>query len=164
MHLKLLTRVWPPVFSFEEFFCTNNFYHLIDTLWNFFKETYGETIIRKRFYEKFFSFHPSLNSSLKVIFYEAVTRSSSTKKVFLKISHPATRRRSDAVTTSLCTSQWRCRYVSNETPNDVSVERRQDVSVVRLHDVSNKSQMKHPMTSQCYVTKTSQWYVCTTSH
>ena len=27
------------------------------------------------------------------------------------------------------------RYVSNETPNNVSVERRQDVSAVRLHDV-----------------------------
>ena len=37
--------------------------------------------------------------------------------------------------TSLCTSQWRRRYVSNETPNNVSVERRQDVSVVRLHEV-----------------------------
>ena len=96
------------------------------------------------------------------------------------ISHPATRRRDDVVTASLCTSQQRLRYASNETPNDVSVERRQDVSVVRLHDVllvchddvsrerndnvpsvclhdvSNKSQTKHP--------KTSQWYVFTTSH
>ena len=103
-------------------------------------------------------------------------------------SHPATRRRGDVVTTSLCTAQQRRKYVSNETPNDVSVERRQDVSVVRLHDVllvcrdhvsrgrnddvssvrlhdvSNKSQMKHPTTSQWYVTKTSQWYVSTTSH
>ena len=90
--------------------------------------------------------------------------------------------------TSLCTSQRRRRYVSNETPNDVSVERRQDVSVVRLHDVllvccddvsrgrnddvlsvrlhyvSDKSQMKHPTTSQWYVTRASQWYVSTTSH
>ena len=32
-------------------------------------------------------------------------------------------------------SQWRRRYVSNETPNDVSIERRQDVSVVCLHGV-----------------------------
>ena len=72
------------------------------------------------------------------------------------VSHPATRRRSDVVTTSLCTSQWRRRYVSNETPSDVSV--------VRLYDVSNKSQMKHPMTSQWYVTKTSQWYVFMTSY
>ena len=43
------------------------------------------------------------------------------------------RRRGDVVTTSPCTSQWRHRYVSNETPNDLSVERCQDVSVVRLH-------------------------------
>ena len=64
------------------------------------------------------------------------------------------------------------RYVSNETPNDVSMERCEDVSMVRLydvllesrndvskgcnndapslrlHDVSNKSQMKHPTTSR----------------
>ena len=39
------------------------------------------------------------------------------------------------ITTSLCRSQRRCKYVSNETPNDVSVERRHDVSVIRLHDV-----------------------------
>ena len=50
-------------------------------------------------------------------------------------THPALRRRGDAAATSLCTSQWRGRYVSNETPNDVSMERRQDVSVVRLYDV-----------------------------
>ena len=37
--------------------------------------------------------------------------------------------------TSLCTSQQRRRYVSNDTPNDVFVERRQDVSVVHLHDI-----------------------------
>ena len=48
---------------------------------------------------------------------------------------PATRSRSDVVKTSLCTSQRCRRYVSNETPNDVSVERRQDVSVVRLHNI-----------------------------
>ena len=87
------------------------------------------------------------------------------------ITHPALRRRGDVRATSLCTSQWRRRYVSNETPNDVSMERREDVSMVRLHDVllerhndvskwrnkdvpslrlhdvSNKSQMKHPTTS-----------------
>ena len=90
--------------------------------------------------------------------------------------------------TSLCTSQWRRRYVSNETPNNVSVERCQDISVVhlhgvllvcgddvswgrnddlpsiRLHDISDKSQMKHPIMSQWYVTKTSQWYVFTTPY
>ena len=54
---------------------------------------------------------------------------------FDKCSHPALRRRGDVAATSLCTSQWRRRYVSNETPNDVSMERRQDVSVVRLQDV-----------------------------
>ena len=81
-------------------------------------------------------------------------------------------RQKDVVMTSACTSQRRRRYVSNETPNDVSVERRQDVSVVRLHnillegrddvskglnndvpsvrllDVSNKSQIEHLTTSQ----------------
>ena len=117
-----------------------------------------------------------------------LTRPKRWKPVKQSISHPATRRRGDVVTTSLCTSQRRCTYVSNETHNDVSVERHQDVSVVRLHDVllvcrddvpwgrnddvpsvrlhdvSNKSQMKHPTTSQWYVTKTSQWYVSTTSH
>ena len=79
-------------------------------------------------------------------------------------THPTTRRRGDVVTTFLCTSQWRRRYVSNETPNNVSVERRENMSVVglrgvllicrddvswernddvpsvRLHDVSNTSQ------------------------
>ena len=106
----------------------------------------------------------------------------------LTLYHPATRRRGDVVTTSLYTSQWRRRYVSNETPNDVSVERRQVASVVRLHevllerrddvlrgrnnavpsvrlhDISSKSEMKHPMTSQWYITKTSQWYVSATFH
>ena len=106
----------------------------------------------------------------------------------LYLTHPVTRRRGDVVATSLCTSQRRRSYVSNETPNDVSVERRQDVSVVRLHDIlwehcddvsrgrninvssvrlhdiSNKSQMKHPTMSHWYAIKTSQWYVSTTSH
>ena len=49
--------------------------------------------------------------------------------------HPAARCRGDVVATSLCTFQRRHRYVSNETTNDFSVERRQDVSVVSLHDV-----------------------------
>ena len=98
------------------------------------------------------------------------------------------RRNNFVMTSSLCTSQWRCRYDSNETPNDVSVERRQDASVarlpdvvlerrddvsrgcnkdvpsVRLQNVSKKSQMKHSTRSQCYLTKTFQWYVFTTSH
>ena len=72
---------------------------------------------------------------------------------------------------SLCASQQRRKYVLNEKPNNVSVERRQDVSavcvhdtllerhdvlrgrnnyvpLVRLHDISKKSQMKHSMMSQ----------------
>ena len=89
---------------------------------------------------------------------------------------------------SLCTSQQRHRYVSNETTNDNLMESCQDALVVRLHDVllercddvsrgrnndvpsarlhdiSNKSQMKHPTTSQGYVIKISQWYVSRTSH
>ena len=96
------------------------------------------------------------------------------------LPRPATRRRGYVATASLFTSQRRRRYVSNETPTEVSMERCQGVSVVRLHDVllerrddvsrgpnndvpsvrlhdvSNKSQMKHPTTSQ--------WYVSMTSH
>ena len=49
--------------------------------------------------------------------------------------HLALKRRNDAVTTSLDTSQWCHRYVPNETPNDVSMKRCQDVSVVHLLDV-----------------------------
>ena len=87
--------------------------------------------------------------------------------------HPETRRHGEVIMTSFCTSQRRHRYVSNETPNDVSVERHQNVSgvrlhyvnlqchdevlkkrndddsSVRLHDPSKKSQMKHPTKSQC---------------
>ena len=101
----------------------------------------------------------------------------------IEASHSALRRRGDLVTTSLCTSQWRRRYVPNETPSDVSMERRQDVSVVRLHDVllerrndvskgrnndvpsvrfhdvSNKST---PNDVSVVRTRTSQWYVSTT--
>ena len=89
-------------------------------------------------------------------------------------------RQQDVVTTSFCVSQGRWKYISNETPSDVSMEHRQDFSVVclhnillerrddvssgrnndvssvRLHDISKKSQMKLPTTSQ--------WYVSTTSH
>ena len=53
-----------------------------------------------------------------------------------KITHPATRRRSDVVTTSLCTSS--------------------DVGVI--------SQMKQPTMSPWNIAKTSQWYVPTTSY
>ena len=103
-------------------------------------------------------------------------------------THPALRCRGDVVMTSFCVSHRRRRFVPNEAPNDVSMERRQDVLVVRLpnvflkrcnnvskgrnndvpstrlHNVSNKSQMKHPTTFQWYVTKTSQWNLSTTSH
>ena len=50
-------------------------------------------------------------------------------------THPVRRRRVDVAATSLDTSQWRPKDVSNETPNDVSVVSCQDVSLVRLHDV-----------------------------
>ena len=99
---------------------------------------------------------------------------------YLPATHPATRRRTDVVTTSLCMSQRRRSHVSNEIRNDVSVERlhdillerrddvsrrgNNDVPSVHLLDVSNKSQMKHPTTSQWCVTKTSQWYVSLRSH
>ena len=97
--------------------------------------------------------------------------------------HQATGCHGDVVMTSLCTSQRRRRYVSIETPNEVSMERRQDVSVVRLHDVllvccddvsrgrndnvqsvrlhdiSGKSQMKHPTTSLWLGSTSSQSYV-----
>ena len=103
-------------------------------------------------------------------------------------THPALRCRGDVVMTSFCVSHRRHRFVPNEAPNDVSMERRQDVLVVRLpnvflkrcnnvskgrnndvpstrlHNVSNKSQMKHPTTFHWYVTKTSQWNLSTTSH
>ena len=36
--------------------------------------------------------------------------------------------------TSLCFFHQRRRYVTNETPNDISIKRCQDVTVVRLHD------------------------------
>ena len=51
------------------------------------------------------------------------------------LSHPATSRCGDVVTTSLCTSQQRRRYVSNETPNYVSVVHHQDISVIRFNVV-----------------------------
>ena len=53
-------------------------------------------------------------------------------------SHPARRCQDDIVATSFRPSQLRWICVSNETPNDVSEERRQDVSVVRLYDVINE--------------------------
>ena len=57
------------------------------------------------------------------------------QKMLNSWSHAEIRRRGDVVTTSLCTSQQCRRYFSNETPNDVLVERCLDVSVVHLYDV-----------------------------
>ena len=51
------------------------------------------------------------------------------------LPHPGTRSCGDIGTMFLCTSQRCRRCVSNETPNDASVERHQDVSVVRVYDV-----------------------------
>ena len=84
-----------------------------------------------------------------------------------ELPHPATRRRGVVVATSLCTSQQRLRYVSNETPNGVSMARHQSVSMVRTHnvllvrlyDVFCNSQIKHPMRSLWYVFTTSRSYI-----
>ena len=57
-------------------------------------------------------------------------------KITEVITHLVTRRRGDVVTTSHCTSQRRRRYVSNETPNDVSVVRLRDILLERRDDVS----------------------------
>ena len=56
--------------------------------------------------------------------------------ISLKLKNsPAARCCNNVVTTSICSSQWRRRYVPNETPNEVSMKRRQGLSVVRLLDV-----------------------------
>ena len=80
-----------------------------------------------------------------IIFYDTIAYMLSNKKLNAiitelfnrdrQLTHSATRRRSDIVTTSLCTSRWRRSYVSNKTPNNVLVERHQDVLVVRLHNI-----------------------------
>ena len=85
---------------------------------------------------------PAVNVAAWISCLEATTRVVLWKKVglqntsgWLLLPNPALRRRGDVVVTSFCTSQQRRKYLSNETPNDVSIERRQDVSVVRLHEV-----------------------------
>ena len=105
-------------------------------------------------------------------------------------THPATRRRGDIVTASLCTSQRSRRYVSNETPKTSqwsvvktcqwyvfttsqislkwntqrhSVVRHQDVSVVRIHDVPLVRLYDVSCNSQMKHPITSLWYVSTTS-
>ena len=82
-----------------------------------------------------------------------------TRCVRKMITHPALRRRGDVAATSLCTSQQRRRYVSNETPNDVSMERHQDISGC----VSTTSYWNVITTSQKDVTTTPHHYVSTTS-
>ena len=102
--------------------------------------------------------------------YEAKHQHLINKREKVGLAHPATRRRGDVVTTSLCTSPRRLKQVSNETPNDVSVVRHQDVSVARIHnvplvqlyDVSCNSQMKHPITSLWYASTTSRSQVVAT--
>ena len=79
----------------------------------------------------------------------------------LERSRPATRRRGDFVTTSLCMSQWRRRYVLNETPNEVSVERRQDVSVVSIHGVLFYVSTTSPVSPKRSTEMTLLWYVST---
>ena len=49
------------------------------------------------------------------------------------VTHLATKRCGDVVMTSLCTSQRRCSYVSNETPNDVPMERHQESGTSPRH-------------------------------
>ena len=139
------------------------------------------------FLRKLYSYQQPINLARKTVTFVDVAVTTNKKKNVTNrlrytewMPHSAIRRRGDVVTTSLCTSQQRRRYVPNKTPNGVSLEYRQGVSVVRLHDVlkgpnndvssvrlhnvSNKSQMKHPRTSQRYITKTSQWYVSTMFH
>ena len=79
----------------------------------------------------------------------------------LERSRPATIRRGDVVTTSLCTSQWRPRYVLNETPNEVSLERRLDVSVVRIHDIPFYVSTTSPVSPKRNTQMTLLWYVST---
>ena len=146
------------------------------------------------FLRKLYSYQQPINLARKTVtFVDVAVTTNKKKKVTNRLRytewmpHSAIRRRGDVVTTSLCTSQQRRRYVPNKTPNDVSLEYRQGVSVVRLHDVllehrddvlkgpnndvssvrlhnvSNKSQMKHPRTSQWYVSTMFHYYVPTTS-
>ena len=146
------------------------------------------------FLRKLYSYQQPINLARKTVTFVDVAVTTNKKKNVTNrlrytewMPHSAIRRRGDVVTTSLCTSQQRRRYVPNKTPNDVSLEYRQGVSVVRLHDVllehrddvlkgpnndvssvrlhnvSNKSQMKHPRTSQWYVSTMFHYYVPTTS-
>ena len=109
--------------------------------------------------EKLFELHNDLSFLAERIKIEKVEN--------LLTTNLAARTLGDVIT--MFQRHWRS--LTNETPNDVSVERHQDLSVVRihrvllerrdevlrrrkndvpsvrLHNVSNKSQMKHPTTS-----------------
>ena len=126
--------------------------------------------------EKLFELHNDLSFLAERIKIEKVEN--------LLTTNLTTRPLGDVITMS----QRHCRSLTNETPNDVSVERHQDLCMVhihgvllerrdevlrrrnndvpsvRVHNVSNKSQMKHPTMSQWNVTKTSHWYASTTPH
>ena len=91
--------------------------------------------------------------------------------LLVEFTHPARRCYDDVIMTSFCTSHWRRRSVPNETPNDISVERRQDVSVIRLHDVllvcrddvSWRRNDNVPTTSQTSLKWNTQWRLSGTS-
>ena len=88
------------------------------------------------------------------------------------VLYPATRCRVDVVAAPLCTSQRCRRYISNEAPNEILVERHQEVSVmpilndplVCLYNVYCNSQTKHSITSLWYVSTTSPCYFVAISY
>ena len=83
---------------------------------------------------------------------------SNVKNVFTT-SHRALSRRGDVATTSLCTSKRHRRYVSNEIPNEVSME----VAKASQWYVSTTFYWNFVTTSQKDVTTISHHYVSTTS-
>ena len=104
---------------------------------NFSKRGHHRVHFPKIFLNNYSTKHLKKNLLLKNfkprLLYEG--KSKEVKDPILKTAHPALRRLGDVAAMSFCTSQWRRRYVSNEIPNEVSMERRQDVSVVCLHDI-----------------------------
>ena len=93
--------------------------------------------IKTRFCNKnkrMFSFLPLINNSVTIgldlllLHILKIMLSNNGINIFRFIfANLATRCCSNVLATSLCTSQGRHRYVSNETPNDVSMQRGQDV-------------------------------------
>ena len=73
----------------------------------------------------------------------------------INLTHPATRRRGEVITTSFCTCQRRRRYVPNETPNDVDKMSQWYVSMMSYWNVMT--------TSKEDVTTMSNQHVSTTS-